>query len=65
MLLVVEYAAQIRIYENINDTFYTFQNITPADGSSRTEGGAIADDHQWLVFGTSIGTVYVYKFNGS
>ena len=43
-LLVVEWLANIRIYENINNIFHLFQTIIPSNGAITTAAGAITDD---------------------
>ena len=48
------------IYENSNGAFTLFQELS----LSVPYAGAITDDHEWVVFGTDDGNMYVFKFNG-
>ena len=57
MLLLIEERSQIKIYMNSFNVFNLFQTITPHDGALNTDAGAITDDHQWVVFGTTSGTI--------
>ena len=54
-LLVVNYAANVKVYHNASNNFTLFQNIALYHGNDSAFGGAITDDHQWVVFGRTLG----------
>ena len=61
-LIALDYNGAIFIY-SYSTIFVHQQTITLSDGFF--QGGAISDDHQWLVFGKYTNNIYLYQFNGS
>ena len=61
-LIVCGYEANLYVYYN-NNGFALNQTIQETSGY--IWAAAISDDHQWLVFGDSLGKVFVLKYNGA
>ena len=63
VLLAIEEYAPVKIYHNVNDTFESYQNISASSGVPQY-AGAITDDHERVIFGTSSKKVIIYKHDG-